>query len=136
MKATMPTDAQLADLAAANQDDAIAMLNLLKFKTKATYKDDAPEAGQDLTGFEAYLKYGAGVAPVLSGVGGKILYSGPANRFVIGGGELWDMVVIAWYPSRTAFLEMSSSAPYQAIHYHRAAGLEHQQLIETTPAEM
>ncbi len=54
---------------------------------------------------------------------------------MIGNGD-WDRVALVWYPSRQAFLDMSSSAEYRAIHYHRAAGLAHQDLIETLPGDI
>ena len=136
MKATAPNAAQLADIAGANLDEPVAMLNLLKFKDKATYAEDALEAKENLTGAEAYMRYGVGVYKVLESIGAKPLFNGPASRYVIGGGAEWDAVAVVWYPSRKAFLEMTNSEAYQAIHHHREAGLEHQLLIETTPGDL
>ena len=136
MQSAYPTEEQLSAVAGDNLDEPVAMVNLLKFKGKATYEADAPEAAEDLSGAEAYMRYGAGVYPILKKIGAKPLFSGPASRYVIGGGEAWDAAAVVWYPSRKVFLEMGQSAEYQAVHYHRAAGLEHQQLIETTPGEL
>ena len=136
MTATQPTSEQAAAMAAGDMDQPVAMVNLLKFKDKATYADDAAEAAENLTGGEAYARYGAGVFKVLSKIGAKSIFFGPAAGYVIGDGEDWDSVAIVWYPSRKAFLEMPQREDYQAIHYHRAAGLEHQQLITTTPGEL
>ncbi len=136
MKATHPNDAQIADIASADMDQPVAMVNLLKFKEKATYADDAPEAKENLSGAEAYMRYGIGVYKVLESIGAKPLFNGPASRYVIGDGEAWDAAAVVWYPSRKVFLEMTASEDYQAIHHHREAGLEHQVLIETTPGEL
>jgi len=136
MKSANPTEDQLKDVAGANQDEPVAMVNLLKFKDKATYADDAPEAAENLSGAEAYMRYGIGVYKVLESIGAKPVFNGPASRYVIGSGDDWDAVAVVWYPSRKAFLEMTVSDAYQAIHHHREAGLEHQQLIETTPGEL
>lgn len=136
MKATQPSDMQLADIASADLNEPIAMLNLLKFKESATYDPGTPEAEEKLSGLEAYLRYGAGVYKVLESVGAKPLFNGPVSRYVIGAGENWDAIAVVWYPSRKAFLEMTSSEDYQSIHYHRVAGLAHQVLIETTPGDV
>jgi len=136
MQATYPTSEQIEALLKTDMDKPVAMVNLLKFKDKATYKADAKEASENLTGAEAYARYGAGVSKVLASIGAKPIYFGPAEGYVIGDGEAWDSVGIVLYPSRTAFLTMTESADYQAIHYHREAGLEHQQLIATTPADL
>jgi len=132
MAATQPTAAQVQAFLTADMDEPVGMVNLLKFKPLATYADDAPEAAKGLTGQQAYGLYGVGVYEVLKRIGAKPLYSAPAQRFMIGEGD-WDAVAIVWYPSRRVFLEMPQREDYQAIHYHRDAGLAHQQLIETTP---
>ncbi len=49
--------------------------------------------------------------------------------------ELWDAVVIAWYPSRETMLKMIQSDEYQSIHIHREAGLAGQLNIETIKAD-
>ena len=136
MKAIEPNADQLADIASANMDEPVAMVNLLKFKDKATYASDTPEAKENLSGAEAYMRYGFGVYKVLESIGAKPLFSGPASRYVIGAGDDWDAAAVVWYPSRKVFLEMTASEDYQAIHYHREAGLAHQVLIETTPGEL
>ena len=135
MTAIKPTQAQLNAILASDLSQPVCMLNLLKFKDKATYPEDKPEASQGLSGFEAYLKYGVEVMKILETLGAKSIYSAPAEKFVIGQGD-WDLVALVWYPSRQAFLEMTAGEAYQAIHYHREAGLAHQDLIETTPGEL
>lgn len=135
MTATQPTDTQLTAFAASDMSEPVCMVNLLKFKDKATYAPDAPEAGENLSGQDAYGRYGLGVFKILEKIGAKPIFSAPAKQFMIGDGD-WDVVALVWYPSRQAFLEMTASPEYQAIHHHREAGLAHQDLIETMPGEL
>jgi len=131
MTATQPTPDQAQAFMARGTDAPVSMVNLLKFKDKATYEADRPEAAKNLTGQEAYARYGAEVAKILAKLGAKTLFAGPAHGMVIGDGD-WDMVAIVEYPNRAVMLGMGTSAEYQAIHYHREAGLAHQLLIDTT----
>ena len=67
----------------------------------------------------------------IAALGGEIVFSSNANTLVIGDGELqWDVITIVKYPSITAFMEMTDSAEYEAIHVHRDAGLAHQLLVQ------
>ena len=110
-------------------DGPMCMVNLLKFKDKATYADGSEP---DLSGREAYLRYGAGVQACIAAVGGKSLFSGMVTDLMIGEAEeLWDMVAIVQYPSRAAMLQMLQSTQYQAISKHRDAGLAGQLNIRT-----
>jgi hypothetical protein len=43
--------------------------------------------------------------------------------------ERWDLLVVARYPSRAAFLEMIGDPDFIAKHSHRAAALEDSRLI-------
>ena len=132
MRAIQPSAEQIQAFLSADMNEPVAMVNLLKFKPLATYEPGAPEHGKGLTGREAYGLYGAGVYKVLARIGAKPLFSAPVQRFMIGTGD-WDAAALVWYPSRKVFLEMPQREDYQAIHYHREAGLAHQDLIETTP---
>lgn len=131
--ATQPSTQQFQAFMARKPDGPITMLNLLKFKAQAEYADGRET---DLTGAQAYGLYGAAVAKIIHGLGGRIVFGGQANALVIGDGELaWDQVAIVEYPSFEAFAGMTASDEYQAIHVHRDAGLEHQQLINCLSAD-
>ena len=134
MPALQPTSEQMSEFAKDSHDGAIVMINLLKFREKAEYPDDAPEAKEMLTGAEAYQRYGEALASFRENpdVGLQILYAGPVARFFIGSGD-WDQALVVRYPSRQHFLAMVASETYQAAHHHREAGLLHQDLIETRP---
>ena len=124
----VPNEEQMKGFMAPGHDGPIYMLNLLKFKDKATYED-----GRDtsLSGAEAYAIYGAEVVGHLAKVGGKPMFSAQVERLMLGEvEELWDTAAIAMYPSRKAMMEMISSADYQASAVHRSAGLAGQLNIE------
>ena len=111
------------------EDGPMCMVNLLKFKDKATYADGSEP---DLSGRDAYLRYGMGVQACLAAVGGKARFTGFVTDLMLGEvEELWDMVAIAEYPSRAAMLQMVQSPEYQAITKHRDAGLAGQLNIRT-----
>lgn len=108
--------------------EPIFMLNLLKYKDKAIYKD-----GRDtsMSGKEAYAIYGKEVIKHLEKVGGKLVFAGDVSRLMIGEiDELWDSAAIAMYPSKKAMLTMITDPDYMKSHEHRAAGLEGQLNIE------
>ncbi|MEM6410863.1 MAG: DUF1330 domain-containing protein [Pseudomonadota bacterium] len=129
--AIAPTPEQTTAFLSRDQDDSIVMVNLLKFKDKATYAEGTAEHGEDVSGATAYLRYGVEVRKILEKIGATPLFNGIAPNFMIGDGD-WDMVAMVRYPSRAAMIGMTQSAEYQAIHYHREAGLAHQDLIEVT----
>ncbi len=124
-----PTPDQLRDLVESTVDSPVVMLNLLRFRDRAT-----GGTGRDgLSGREAYARYGANVRPFLEAVGGRVLWQGRADSVVIGGSDdAWDAVILVEYPSRRAFLEMVSSPRYQAVAADREAALEDSRLIATT----
>tara|TARA_B100001750_G_scaffold215150_1_gene198972 strand:- start:161 stop:577 length:417 start_codon:yes stop_codon:yes gene_type:complete len=127
--AVMPNDQQMAGFLEEDEDQPIFMVNLLKFKNKATYPD---KRETDLTGEEAYAIYGEEVRKHLEKVGAKPIFSGKVSRLMLGEVEdLWDMVAIAMYPNRKAMLDMISDQEYIKSAQHRVAGLEGQLNIET-----
>ena len=127
--AVMPNDQQMAGFLEEGKDQPIYMVNLLKFKDKATYPD---KRETDLTGEEAYAIYGQEVRKHLEKVGGQPIFSGKVSRLMLGEVEdLWDVVAIAMYPNRKAMLDMLSDPEYIKSAQHRVAGLEGQLNIET-----
>jgi uncharacterized protein (DUF1330 family) len=121
-----PTPEQFERLASTPDDGPVVMLNLVRFKERA----DGIDAVDGISGAEAYARYGAAVAAHLDRVGGKVLMALSAQECVIGPFEgEWDMVLLAEYPSRQAFVDMTSDPGYLEIHQHRAAGLADSRLI-------
>ena len=107
----------------------ISMVNLLKYKDKAEYKDGR---GTNLSGEEAYALYAMEVINYVEKYGGEFIFAGKVSRLMLGEvEEIWDAVAIAKYPNRKAMLDMTMDPEYQKIHVHRDAGLEGQLNIET-----
>ena len=127
--AVIPNEEQMAGFLEGDIDTPIKMLNLLKFKDKADYKDGRQTS---LSGKEAYQIYTDEVQGHLEKVGGKSIFLGEVERLMLGEVEdLWDWVAIAEYPSRKAMLEMVMDSEYQKSEEHRSAGLAGQLNIET-----
>ncbi len=119
-----PNREQVGLLTSSTDTGPIVMVNLLRFKDEA----DGIDAG--VSGAEAYARYGDAVAPFLAGVGGRVLGAVGSEDSIIGPHEVeWDMVVLVSYPSREAFLKMTTDPGYQAIHPHRVAALADSRLI-------
>ena len=127
----MPNEKQTEEFLEEGHDEPIFMVNLLKFKDKAEYKDGRQT---DLTGQEAYQIYAKEVQGHLQKVGGKLIFSGVVSRLMLGEvEELWDWVAIAEYPSRKAMRSMIMDKDYRKSEEHRNAGLAGQLNIETKP---
>jgi uncharacterized protein (DUF1330 family) len=124
-----PTQVQFERLAASEDSGPVVMVNLLRFKPRA----DGIDEQDRITGLEAYGRYGAAVAPFLERAGARVLFGAEPQESVIGPepGE-WDLVLAVEYPSRSAFVAMTSDPEYLAIHGHRAAALADSRLIACT----
>lgn len=119
-----PTPEQFKALVESDDDSPIVMVNLVRFKDRATGIDEGK------SGAEAYATYGEKIAPYLAEIGGKVLTATSSVESIIGPDEPeWDAVVLVQYPSRKAFISMISNPGYQKEHEHRAAGLEEARLI-------
>jgi uncharacterized protein (DUF1330 family) len=102
------------------------MLNLLKYAEKAA-------GSQEISGEESYRKYGDEVRAHLEKVGGKLLWRGRADSVVIGTeADDWDEVLLVEYPSRKAFLQMTSTKEYEKTGEHRTNALSDSRLIAMT----
>lgn len=129
-----PERAQFDAFKALPRDTKIHMLNLVRFKDKATYPADHPLAGAGLSGAEAYANYGTDSGAVFQRVGGSIVWRGSMEAMVIGpDGEKWDAMFVAEYPNSGAFMEMVTDPVYRQAVVHRQAAVETSRLIRTTP---
>jgi uncharacterized protein (DUF1330 family) len=121
-----PTAEQIQHLASSASEDPVIMVNLLRFKEVA----DGVDAGDGITGAEAYERYAAAATGHLDRVGGRIVFAAEPQESVIGPQESeWDLVVAVEYPSRTAFLTMATDPEYLKSHAHREAALADSRLI-------
>jgi uncharacterized protein (DUF1330 family) len=120
-----PTESQIQELQAMPEDEPVVMLNLLRFKERAS----APDEG--LSGQEAYERYGLEAAPYIAKVGARLLSAAVTRQTVIGPEGEWDMALLVEYPSAQRFLEMASDPGYLEAHTHRDAALADSRLIAT-----
>ena len=131
VNAVFPDFEQATAFFGAEEDGRFVMVNLLKFHAKARYEDGSDA---DLTGAEAYARYGAEVSKLIVALGGQLRFSGRVTGLLLGEvDELWDAVALAEYPSLAAFKEMALSPQMHAIEHHRKAGLAGQLNIRVKP---
>lgn len=114
------------------RDEPIMMLNLVRFRDKATYEDN-----REATGAEAYAAYGRDSGPIFRRVGGEIIWRGNPELMLIGPTDKrWDVVFVARYPNADAFLEMVTDPDYQVAVKHRQAAVLDSRLIRTAEVDM
>jgi uncharacterized protein (DUF1330 family) len=125
--ALYPTSEQIQTLLAGPDDRPVVMLNLLRFKPVA----DSPDEGA--SGEAAYRRYAEKMIAFVESRGGRVIWSGRIDSQVIGdGADFFHMVALVEYPSRKAFVEITTEPYVQEIGAHRAAGLEGQWLVAAT----
>jgi uncharacterized protein (DUF1330 family) len=123
-----PTKEQIQTLVESPLDTPVVMLNLLKFAEHAAGGGDGVESGRD-----SYARYGERIRSMLEETGARVLFQGRADSVVIGGdADDWDAVILVEYPSRKAFIEMTSSPQYREVSKDRSAGLADSRLIAMT----
>jgi uncharacterized protein (DUF1330 family) len=132
--AVEPNQHQLAEvigLAGGESDGPLVMLNLNRYRDRAEYEGEPPgELAGDVSGQEAYLRYGAVAAAVLDRVGGRILWHTESKRTVIGDeSDRYDEIIAVWYPNLAAFTELVGDSGIVDALVHRTAGLERAALI-------
>ncbi|MGN6150063.1 MAG: DUF1330 domain-containing protein [Rhizomicrobium sp.] len=127
----VPTPKQIQTMAENGPEGPMVMVNLLKYRKKAAYEPGRPEAKENLSGREAYQRYGMAAMQHVMKRGGSVVWGGPQKFVMIGDAEDndWDDVVCVRYPSREAFLDMTQDEDYLAAHHHREAGLERTALL-------
>lgn len=103
-------------LRALPDDGPVTMLNLMRFRERSL---DGKGSGWD-----AYLRYSALTIKLIKAAGGTIVWTGEAQAVALGmpDAHRWDYVALVRYPSRAAFLEMMTSAGYQAANVERENG--------------
>ena len=124
------TDQQIQDLLKKDDGGPVCMINLMKFREKAKYEDGRET---DLTGIEAYDLYGKPTGELIAELGGEIVFTAVLKGMVVGEvEELWDVMVIAKYPTLQSFIDLTSSPIYLKAYHHRIAGLQGQLNIAST----
>ena len=128
MSSISPNEVQIRELVERIDDGPVVMINLLKFRESALDGDES--------GAVAYGRYARAVGGLIEDLGGHTVWAGRADQVLIGdSAQDWDLAVLIQYPTRRAFLEMTSHPEYQRIHSDRGSGLERTSLIACTPIE-
>ena len=126
-----PTQEAGAHLFSKNIQGEVMMLNLLKFREIADYSDN-PElgTGNQISGKDAYMRYMEETLPYLEASGGKVVFEGKCDRFLIGPEhEKWDYMLLIQQSSLQSFLAFASDPSYLKVLGHRAAALEDSRLL-------
>ena len=135
LDAVNPTPEQIkAFLSHEKAGEPVYMLNLLKFKKRASYSDRETNPENDVSGAAAYARYAKAFGALMRAkdIGFETSFAGNLNAMLIGKdveAAQWDKIAIAKYPNAQTMFDCVSSEAYRKIHYHRKAGLEGQLLI-------
>jgi uncharacterized protein (DUF1330 family) len=129
-----PSEEQIAELTAlagTAADGPLVMLNLNRYRPRAVYAAEPPGGGSpDVSGHEAYQRYGVTALKVLARVGGEIVWATRATMTVVGDySDQCDEVLAVRYPSAEAFLALALDEELAAALPHRDAGLERAAII-------
>lgn len=124
-----PSEAQRAMILGGAADGPIVALNLNRYRDRAAYPAGTPDA--DVSGREAYARYGIVAWQAITAVGGHIVWAAPVEGLAIGcDHDRYDEVVAVWYPKRSSLGELSGFPGYdEAFELHRRAGIEQAALI-------
>jgi uncharacterized protein (DUF1330 family) len=123
--------AAVAALAGTSADGPLVMLNLNRYRPRAAYAAEPPGGvSPDVSGHEAYERYGMTALKVLARVGGEIVWSTRATITVVGDySDQCDEVLAVRYPSAEAFLALATDPEVVAALPHREAALERAAII-------
>ena len=125
--AQLPEPQQIQELLDGPADTPVVMVNLLSFKA------DADGRNEGMSGAESYMRYGAKMREFVESKGGRFIWSGRVDSFVIGESDAeFHVVALVEYPSRKAFVEIASSEYVREIGQDRLEGLAGQWLVAAT----
>ncbi|PLW81573.1 DUF1330 domain-containing protein [Kineobactrum sediminis] len=120
-----PTREQFDEFKSLPRDTPIFMLNLIRLNAEAHYPD-----GEQVTGAEAYARYGRESGPIFQGLGGSIVWRGKPECMVIGPTDKhWDIAFIARYPNSGAFMAMVTDEAYKKAVVHRQVAVKDSRLL-------
>lgn len=124
-----PTEARMDALRKRTGDGPFVALNLNRYRERAAYPPGTPKS--DVSGRQAYGRYGFVAFQAILSVGGRILWAADAEEVAIGcDHDRYDEVVAVWYPSREAFLSLDGFPGYrEALELHRRAAIEQASLL-------
>ena len=114
-----PSPEQARDFLAV--EGPVLMVNLLRFKDKASYADGRTA---EISGREAYGRYAEPMKKLVEESGGRFVFQAAVVGLLLGEvDDLWDAVGIVEYPTSKDLIQIASSPAFQEIEVHRLAGL-------------
>ena len=128
-----PSGEQLLSLKDGSQQGPFHFVNLLRFREKAQYPEGHELQQENLSGSEAYDKYGAVAFQQVTARGGRLITLNNVEKQLIGSDQTWHRVATMEYQHIDAFIEMLLDPEYRAALPHREAGLEATELFVTRP---
>lgn len=128
---TGPVPETVAEMRQHDQTTPFYMMNLNKYYARAKYDN-----GEDVSGEQAYNRYGKWIAPYLVSVGGYPDIMGQVLAIFVGDEtsplhDNWSEFAMVYYPSRKNFINMMTHSPQKGIH-HRTAGLQRAVLMSSS----
>lgn len=135
--AVNPTDEQINRLLASQHTGSVWMINLLRYRQSAKYAINSKFAGMELSGKEAYMKYGRVALRSVALLGGEAMVAGHLGEPVHNTDfaetfGAWDELAIVRYPTPQSLLKLVFMPGYTEATEHRTAGLEDTRLIMTS----
>lgn len=131
----LPSSEQFERLMQEDDSKPVSMLNFLKYHKTAKYPPGyARKSSREITGEEAYGKYGKHVIKVVAKLGGCIDYTGKILDPLVGDLDVeWDDFAIMRYPSNQTFYKMFTVKTNEKGAIHRDAGIANTSVIAFTP---
>ena len=111
-------------------DGPFYMVNLIKFRERADYRDGRET---NLTGREADALYQP--LPFLLEIGAEPVFVADVEIQLIGDETVWERVAVVRYPSRAAFLKLIQRPDFRAATVHKDAGVEKSLVLVAEPIE-
>jgi uncharacterized protein (DUF1330 family) len=126
-----PDETQLRTLLESDTEGPLQFVNLLAYRDRATYPEGHELVDAELTGAEAYGRYGAIALGHVLRRGGDLTLYNDVCQVLIGQTGRWDQVAVMQYPGTGAFVDMILDPEYQAGLVHRDAGLAETVILVT-----
>jgi hypothetical protein len=125
----------LETLAASDDGNEFFMLNLIRYRAKATYPAGPEYAAYGDDPLEADARYARAIMPYLLRHGGLPVFLGEGEgRFLDEPGDTeWQRVVLVRYRSRRDMLEMVADLAGQSVGVHKWASIEKTQVFPVRP---
>lgn len=128
-----PTAEQIRNLLSGDIEGPFHFVNLLAFKAVADYPSDHELANTELSGADAYDKYGAVALAQVTQRGGRLITLNNIEKKLIGDCRGWHRIATMEYRNIEAFTDMLMDPEYQAGLVHRDSSLEATEVFVTRP---